>query len=88
MSTTTVRIKEETRDVLAQLAHETNEPMQEVLAQAIELYRRQRILHLSNAAYAALREDRQAYAAAEEERRAWDGTLADDLTDDCPGEQP
>lgn len=74
---TTVRVKEETHAALAQLAREANEPMQEVLAKAVELYRRQQILERSNAAYAALREDRDAYLAEETERRAWEATLAD-----------
>lgn len=77
--TTTVRIKEETRTTLAQLAEESGETMQEVLAKAIESYRRQRILARTNAAYAALREDRQAYEVLLEERRAWDVTLSDGL---------
>ncbi|MGQ9553906.1 MAG: toxin-antitoxin system protein [Anaerolineae bacterium] len=79
----TVRIKEESHTILAELARELNEPMQEVLAKAIESYRRQRIIALSNAAYAALREDRHAWREVEEERRAWESTLADGL-DDAP----
>lgn len=79
--TTTVRIKEETHATLAQLAEESGETMQEVLAKAIESYRRQRILAQTDAAYAALREDRQAYEALLEERRAWDVTLSDGLNE-------
>lgn len=53
--------------------------MQQVLDQALELYRRQRILEETNAAYAALRADPAAWAEVEAERRAWDATLADGL---------
>ncbi|MGI6209654.1 MAG: toxin-antitoxin system protein [Anaerolineae bacterium] len=76
---TTVRIKEETHATLAQLAEESGETIQEVLAKAVEAYRRQRILAQTNAAYVALRKDQQAYEALLEERRAWEATLSDGL---------
>ena len=77
----TVRIKEETRAILRELARQTGEPMQEVLAKAVEVYRRQRVLTLTNAAYAALRADPASWQAEQEERATWDATLADDLED-------
>ena len=79
MPTTTVRIREETREILAELAQEMGQPMQEVLAKALESYRRQRLIAQVNAAYAALHEDPEAYRAEQEERRAWEATLADGL---------
>jgi len=88
MLATTVRIKAESHATLTELARELSLPMQEVLARAIESYRRQHIIALSNAAYAALREDRQAYRAEEEERRAWEATLADGLDDAPSAVQP
>ncbi|MGQ9555392.1 MAG: toxin-antitoxin system protein [Anaerolineae bacterium] len=88
MVSTTVRIKEESHAMLAELARELNEPMQAVLAKAIESYRRQRIIALSNAAYTALRENRQAWREEEKERRAWESTLADDLDDAPTAVQP
>ena len=77
-----IRAKDETRAILRALSQEMNEPMQEVLARAVEAYRRQRILDLSNAAYAALRADPRAWQDLLDERAAWDVTLADGLEGD------
>jgi hypothetical protein len=60
----TVRIKEETRAALREQAKEANEPMQEILARAVESYRRQRFLEQANVAYAALRTDPVAWDVA------------------------
>lgn len=74
---TTVRLSEETRAVLRELARESEESMQTVLAKAVEAYRRQRVLEATNEAYAALREDVAAWRSVQEERTAWDSALAD-----------
>ena len=79
MPNTTVRVKEETRAALRELANQTNQSMQDVLARAVELYRRERILEETNAAYAALRADPQHWQEEQQERAAWDATLADGL---------
>jgi hypothetical protein len=81
MSGTTVRVRSETRDLLRELAHETGEPIQDVLAKAVETYRRQRILAATNAAYAALRADPARWQEEQRERAAWEGTLADGRED-------
>jgi len=77
MARTTVRMTEETRAVLRELARESNETMQQVLAKAVEAYRRRWILERHNAAYSALRADPEAWREVLEERAAWDVTLAD-----------
>ena len=77
MAATTVRLTEDTRDRLRELARATNESMQEVLAKAVEAYRRSWVLEQTNRAYAQLREDPAAWAEVQEERAAWDATLAD-----------
>lgn len=77
MAGTTVRIKEESRTILEELAREMNEPLQEVLAKALESYRRQRVIDRTNAAYAALRANPESWRAVQEEREAWDITMAD-----------
>jgi len=82
MAAPTVRVKEETHAALTELSRETRLPMQEVLAQAVEAYRRERFLTELNASFAALRENPEAYEAEMEERRAWDATLSDGLEDD------
>lgn len=77
MARTTVRLSEETRAILRDLAREGAESMQAVLAKAVEAYRRQRILEATNETYAALRSDAAAWRSVQEERAAWDPTLAD-----------
>ena len=79
MTTTTIRVSTKTRDALNELARTAGVPMQQVLEQAIETYRRQRLLAEANAAYAALREDAAAWDDLARERAAWDATLSDGL---------
>ncbi len=82
-----VRVTDETHAALRDLSRELDEPMQEVLARAVEEYRRHRILELSNQAYAALRADPMALQEIQEELAAWDSTLADGLeADEWPAE--
>lgn len=76
---TTIRVSEKTRATLHELARDAGLPMAEVVEQAIEQYRRQRILDAANAAYAALRADPAAWAEVQAERAVWDTTLADGL---------
>lgn len=82
MASSTVRIREETRAILHQLARETREPMQDILAKALEVYRRQRIIDEANAAYAAMWADPRAAEEEQAERAAWDATLLDGLEDE------
>ena len=84
MAQTTVRIDERTRDVVRALAAETNQSMQQLLARAVEAYRRKLILEQTNAAYGALRKDPEAWAEMLKERAEWDATLLDGLEDDEP----
>jgi predicted transcriptional regulator len=79
LTRTTVRLSEETRAILRELARESEESMQTVLARAVEAYRRQRVLESTNEAYAALRADPDAWRTVQEERAAWDAALADKL---------
>lgn len=79
MASTTVRISKETRETLRELAEQVGQPIQKVLDNAVEAYRRQCILEQANAAYAALRADAEAWREEQLERQHWDGTLADGL---------
>jgi predicted transcriptional regulator len=79
VTTTTIRVSIETRDALHELARAAGVPMQKVIEQAIETYRRQRLLAEANAAYATLREDAAAWDDLARERSAWDATLSDGL---------
>jgi predicted transcriptional regulator len=79
MPTTTIRVSTETHEKLNQLAEANGISMQNVLDQALEVYRRQQLLEQANAAYAQLRADPVAWAAVEQEREEWDATLGDGL---------
>lgn len=77
----TVRINDSAHATLRALSKRRRQPMQAILAQAIEEYRRKTLLEDANRAYAALRKNPQAWREEEKERRAWDATLADGLSD-------
>jgi hypothetical protein len=81
MSGLTVRINDSAHATLRALSKRRKEPMQAILAQAIEDYRRKTLLEDANRAYAALRKSPKAWGEEQEERRAWDATLADGLSD-------
>jgi hypothetical protein len=78
MSTTTIRISWETQEVLRSLAAREGTPMQEIL-EAIEAYRRKRLLEMGNQAYAALKKDPKGWEQELAERKLWENTLADGL---------
>lgn len=73
------RISEPTREILRKLAEESGESMQEIIEQAVEMYRRQRFLAASNRAFEALRANSEAWKTEQSEREAWDVTLSDGL---------
>jgi predicted transcriptional regulator len=77
----TVRINDSAHATLRALSKRRRQPMQAILAQAIEEYRRKTLLEDANRAYAALRKNPKAWREEEKERRAWDATLADGLSD-------
>ncbi len=77
----TVRINDSAHATLRALSKRRRQPMQAILAQAIEDYRRKTLLEDANRAYAALRKNPKAWREEEKERRAWDATLADGLAD-------
>jgi predicted transcriptional regulator len=82
MTTTTIRISTKTQQTLRQLAAQAGVPMQDVVDQAIELYRRKQLLDAANRAYAALREQPAAWQELLDEREAWNVSLADGLPED------
>lgn len=73
MAATTIRIREETRDLLRELEERTGERTQDLLARALDQYRRSVLLAETNAAYARLEED------PDGELDEWGATLADGL---------
>jgi len=77
MQTTTIRISEVSRRILREISRRDKKPMQAVLEQAIEAYRRQTFLVGLSADFAALSENEPEWQAEKAERTAWDITLAD-----------
>ena len=84
MRSTTIRLKESTRQVLRELARLDGISMQRVLDRAIDDLRRKRFLEEVNQGYAALRADVTASAAEDAESEVWDATLLDGLTSHDP----
>ncbi len=67
--------------MLRRIAKQSRESMQDSLAKAIELYRRQIFLQETNAAFDALRKDPKAWQEELKERKEWDSTLIDGIKD-------
>lgn len=82
MTSTTVRVSEPTHRTLRQLSEQLGESMQGILDQAIEEYRRKRLLDRANAGYAALRSGPEAWSEELAERADWEATLSDGLDDE------
>lgn len=74
----TVRIREETRDALRELEDQTGERTTDLLARAVDQFRRSLILAETNAAYSRLAAESDDHAR---ELAELDGTLADGLED-------
>lgn len=79
MSATTVRVRQNTREQLRELEALTGQGPTEVLARAVDAFRRSLVLANTNVAYGSLRADPASWAEIEAERAEWDATLADNL---------
>jgi len=82
MASDTVRIHPSSHASLKELAEQSGETMADVLAKAIEVYRRKVFLERLNGDFAALRSDPDAWKEELAERESWDATLADGVKDD------
>ena len=78
----TVRISEQSRRHLRELAAQSGEPMQAVIDKALESYRRQKFWEDMDTAYAAIQNDPEALAAEKKEFALWEVTLMDGLDPD------
>lgn len=78
---TTVRVKAHVHAQINELAKEMDESIQDVIEEAIEAFRRQRMIEAHNRAYAALRADPGRWKAELAEREVWDEAVADGLED-------
>lgn len=79
MPSTSIRIDEQALAVLRELARRQRQPVQTVLKQAIDSYRREKFLEEANAAFAALRSNPEAWDEEQQERDLWDQTAGDGL---------
>jgi len=79
MPSTSIRIDEQALAVLRELACRQRQPMQTVLKQAIDSYRREKFLEEANTAFAALRNNPEAWNGEQQERDLWDQTTGDGL---------
>jgi len=77
----TIRIGEETRNILHEISQQEKISIQAVLEKAIEKYRRQYVLAQTNRAYTKLRKNPKAWEEEMNERTSWENTLSDDLED-------
>lgn len=76
---TTIRVSDETRRRLAELAKTTRRPMTEVVDDAVDALERRVFFEEVNARYAELRADPVTWAEILAERAEWEGTLEDNL---------
>lgn len=72
MPSVTVRIGDDTREILRLLVARTGRPAGEVIREAIEEYRRKCFLEDANRAFAALKANPRAWRREKAERKAWD----------------
>jgi hypothetical protein len=77
MQTATIRISESSHRNLREISKRDNKPMQAVLEQVIEAYRRQTFLVGLNSDFAVLRENEPEWQAEKMERVSWDIALTD-----------
>ena len=75
--TSPVTISNTSYQTLAEISAISGKPIDTVLEQAIEQYRRQQFLAAADRAYLALRDRPEAWQEELEERQAWDITLED-----------
>jgi len=79
MPSSSIRIDEQALAVLRELARRQRQPVQTVLKQAIDSYRREKFLEEANAAFAVLRSNSEAWSEEQQERNLWDQTAGDGL---------
>lgn len=71
MASTSVRLSQEAYQHLQAIAEQTGETQQQILARAVEAYRRQIFLDDANAAFERLRKDTRLWKHEQQERAEW-----------------
>jgi predicted DNA-binding protein len=82
MSTTTIRVSEQTHEALRALSASTGEPMARLVERAVEHLRAEEFFTELDHAYDRLRADPAALESELEERQAWEATLMDGIDGD------
>jgi alpha-ketoglutarate-dependent taurine dioxygenase len=77
MPSQTVRISEASHRSLTDLSRKEGKPMQAVLDEAIEEYRRKNFWRETSAAFESLRQNQRAWKQEQQERTRWDHALLD-----------
>jgi hypothetical protein len=80
VTTAMMRVRKDIHDTLHSIAEKEDVSMQDVLARALESYRRQRFLEDTNRAFAALRADPASWESMQQEQKVFAGTLMDGLS--------
>lgn len=80
MVSTTIQITDDVEQKLRELAEQEHQSIQEIIARAVERYRRERMFARAEEIYAAMTP--KEWAEEEAERALWDCTLMDGLEDD------
>ena len=83
MSTTTIRVEQGTRDLLARLAQSQKRPMSQIVSEAIAKYEEDLFWQKAREGYERMNADPEDRAAYDAETRLWDASLADGL-DELP----
>ena len=78
----TAKISELTHVALKQLSEQTGKPMQVVLDEAVEVYRREKFFEELNSKVLAVKANPQAWKEELAERKLLEGTLSDGLDDE------
>ncbi|HVT42881.1 MAG TPA: toxin-antitoxin system protein [Thermoanaerobaculia bacterium] len=71
MATVAVRVSEQSYRIIRELAEQTDESLQQILADAIETYRRTRFLEQANDAFGKLRANEAMWKHEQAERALW-----------------
>jgi hypothetical protein len=76
------RILDTDHELLRDLSKRTGKQYQEIVHEALDMYRRDHLLDEINVAFERLKADPKAWAEETAERLVWDGTLADSQADE------
>lgn len=81
---TTVRVEERLANILRELAREERRPIGQVIEDAIQQYRKEKLWRGVQEDFARLRSDPVAWKAYEQEVMLWDATAGDGLENEEP----